>query len=335
MKAWYLAAALAALGAHAAAEGGEAAPNSAGPLTPAVQAQPRDLAYKLSPSAHSRNATLGDLLQGPLPSELAGLVVKPGLAPGHDVRVDSALVGFKLRQFGAGWRLQAGSPASVALRVPAQTVAGGDLRQFAQQFLLGQLSGTAGASAEPRGPVQDLTLFDAPIRLVVRLQEGQALRGDVVLRVDVMQAADGGQDVLAASVPVSFLVRRREGRLVAIRPIRRGDLLSAENLALREDDATYDPDGVPGLDAVAGKVAKTFVAEGHVLTMAMVDLPLAIQNGDIVRLMVHSGGVVVMASAKALRDARIGDSIPLLVVDSQRQVQGRCVDAGVAVTEAP
>jgi flagella basal body P-ring formation protein FlgA len=151
----------------------------------------------------------------------------------------------------------------------------------------------------------------------------------------VMQSNGGDAEELAASVPVSFLVRRREGRLVALRPIRRGDLLGAENLALREDDSTYDPDGIPSLDAVAGKVAKSFVPEGHVLTMAMVDLPLAIQSGDIVRLLVHSGGVVVVASAKALRDARIGDSLPLQVVDSQRQVQGRCVDAGVAVTEAP
>ncbi|HTB34630.1 MAG TPA: flagellar basal body P-ring formation chaperone FlgA, partial [bacterium] len=178
-------------------------------------------------------------------------------------------------------------------------------------------------------------LFDAPIRLVVRLQDGQSLRGDVVLRVDVMQAGVGEEEKLAASVPVSFLVRRKEGRLVATRPIRRGDLLGADDLALREDDATYDPDGIASLDAVAGKVAKTFVPEGHVLSMAMVDLPLAIQNGDIVRLLVHSGGVVVVASAKALRDARVGDSLPLQVVDSQRQVQGRCVDAGVAVTEAP
>jgi len=329
MKRWAAAVLLAALGVQAAAQD---LPN---PLSAAAQVEPRELAYKVSPVAHARNATLGDLLQGPLPDDLAGVVVKPGLAPGHDVRVDSALVGFKLKQHGAGWRLEAGSPVAVTLSVPLQRVSGADLRLFAQRFLMDQLSATAGASAEPVGPVQDLTLFDAPVRLVVRLQDGQALRGEVALRVDVMQADDAGQEALAATVPVSFLVKRKEGRLVAIRPIRRGDLLGAANLALREDDATFDPDGIPSLDLVAGKVARTFVEEGHVLTMAMVDQPLAIQSGDVVRLLVHSGGVVVVASAKALRDARIGDSIPLQVVDSQRQVQGRCVDAGVAVTEAP
>jgi len=329
MKCWVLAAVLAALGAKAAAQ------DLPSPLSAAAQAQPRALAYKVSPVAHARNATLGDLLEGPLPADLAAVVVKPGLAPGHDVRVDSALVGFKLKQHGAGWVLESGSPAAVTLSVPLQHVSGADLRRFAQQFLMDQLSATAGASAEPKGPVQDLTLFDAPVRLVVRLQPGQTLRGEVALTVDVMQANGGDQDELAASVPVSFLIRRLESHLVATHPIRRGDLLSASNLALRQDDATFDPDGIDSLDAVAGKVARTFLEEGHVLTMAMVDQPLAIQSGDVVRLLVHSGGVVVVASAKALRDARIGDSIPLLVVDSQRQVQGRCVDAGVAVTEAP
>jgi flagella basal body P-ring formation protein FlgA len=329
MRLWIMAAALAALGAKAAAQ------DLPSPLSETAQIQPRALAYKVSPVAHSRNATLGDLLEGPLPADLAVVVVKPGLAPGHDVRVESTLVGFKLKQHGAGWRLVSGSPAAVTLSVPSQHVSGEDLRRFAQQFLMDQLSQTAGASAEPKGPVQDLTLFDAPVRLVIRLEPGQALHGEIALTVDVMQASAGDQEELAASVPVSFLIRRLESHLVATHPIRRGDLLSASNLALRQDDATFDPDGIDSLDAVAGKVARTFLEEGHVLTMAMVDQPLAIQSGDIVRLLVHSGGVVVVASAKALRDARIGESIPLLVVDSQRQVQGRCVDAGVAVTEAP
>jgi len=329
MKAWFLAAAFAALGVSAGAQ------SLAAPVSPAAESAGQGLAYKVSPVAHGGNGTLGELLQGPLPEDLAKVVVKPGLVPGHDVRVDSSLVAFKLKQHGKGLRLASGQPAAVTLQVPLQKVPGEDLRRFAQQFLLDQLSATAGASAEPRGTVQDLTLFDAPVRLGVRLQPGQALRGDVVLRVDVMQSPNGGEEKMVQSVPVSFLVRRKEGRLVAAHPIRRGDLLGAANLVLREDDATFDPDGIASLDLVEGKVARTFVPEGHVLSQAMVDLPMAIRNGDIVRLLVHSGGVVVVASAKALRDARIGDSLPLQVVDNQRQVQGRCVDAGVAVTEAP
>jgi flagella basal body P-ring formation protein FlgA len=312
--------------------------DAASALSPSAVAviAPRALALKLSPTAHGRNGLLGELVEGPLPPALAAVVVKPGLSPGSDVTVDSALVALKLRQKGMqGWTLAAGNPRSVTLKVPSQALPGADIRRFAQQFLEQRLSGTAGASIEPRGSVPDLKLFDAEPRLKVRLPDGAALRGDLVLRVDVLQAGADGEDKLSATVPVGFLVRRHEGCLVVTKTIRKGDALGPENLTLIEADATFDADGIPDLGAVAGKVARTYVAAGKVLTPSMVDQPVAIQRGDVVRLMVRSGGVVLEATAKALRDARIGETLPLQVIDTNRPVQARCVEAGVAVRDAP
>jgi flagella basal body P-ring formation protein FlgA len=279
---------------------------------------------------------MADLIEGPLPALMAALVVKPGLSPGLDVTVDSSLVALKLRQVNMkGWSFDLRGPHSVLLKVPALVLPGTAVRRFAQEYLEQRLSGTAGVAIEQRGPVNDLRLFDAEPRLNVNLPEGSALRGDVVLRVDVLQTGGDGEEKLSASVPVGFLVRRHEGHLVTTQVIHRGDALGPQNLALIDADATYDSDSITSLDKVAGKVARTYVGAGKVLARAMVDEPIAIQRGDIVRLMVHSGGVVLEASAKALREARVGESLPLQVLDTDRPVQARCVEPGVAVREAP
>jgi flagella basal body P-ring formation protein FlgA len=328
------AAAMAALALAASAAYGAGTPLAV--TRAATVLEPRALAMKVSPVAHSRNATVADLVEGPLPSVLAALVVKPGLSPGVDVTVSVDLLGLKLRQVNLlGWTVDPKGPRSVLLKVPALSLPGATIRRFAQDYLMQLLSGSAGADVEPRGPVGDLRLFDDEPRLHVSLPEGLALRGNVVLKVDVMQAGPDGEDRLSASVPVGFLVRRHEGRLVSTREIHRGEALGPQNLALVDADATYESDSVDGFDKVAGKVARTFVGGGKVLARAMVDEPIAIQRGDIVRLMVHSGGVILEASAKALRDARVGESLPLQVLDTDRPVQARCVEVGVAVREAP
>jgi flagella basal body P-ring formation protein FlgA len=304
-------------------------------LSPSAAAvQPRALALKLSPVAHGRNATVADLVAGPLPPELASVVVKSGLSPGVDSSVDAALLGYKLHGF-RGWSVDPAGPRSVTLKVPALVLPGATVKRFAQDYLERQLSGTAGASVEQRGPVLDRRLFDAEPRLRVKLPDGTALRGDLVLRVDVYQAGSDGEEKPVDTVPVGFLIRRREARLVTTKALHRGDPLGPEDLALVEDDTTYDTDSIGGFDKVAGKVARTFVPAGKVLARAMVDEPVAIQRGDIVRLMVRSGGVVLEASAKALRDARVGETLPLQVLDTDRPVQARCVEPGVAVREAP
>lgn len=293
-----------------------------------------ELSLKVSATAQGPNVLLGDLVVEKLPPALAGMSVKVSGRPGGSVEVDSALVALKLKRDADGpWHLN--GPKSVHVDVPAQKVPGSVLRDFATDFLKQQLSGTAGVEIQPQGGVQDLVLYGAPLKMTVRPAEGATLRGNLVLRVDVAQEIFGGEQRVAATVPVSFLVKRRESRLVTKGPIRRGDVLGPDNLEQREQDATFDHEGVADLAAVQGKVARVFIPAGKPLTAAMVEQPLAVHRGDMVRLLVRSGAVVVEASAKAMRDARIGESIPLQVDGSDRQVQARCVDAGVMVREAP
>lgn len=304
----------------------------------AQQDQPETLSgtVSLKPSfeAHGPNVFLADLVAQNLPPAVAAIVVKPSGGPGSEVDIDPALVNLKLRRAPGGpYQLKAGY-GTLKVAVPAQKVSGKILLDFASGYIEAQLSGTAGVDILPQGKVFGLTLYDAQVRFRARPPEDHALRGYVELRVEVLQSSLSGEDKVVATVPVSFLVRREEPRLVTTQAVQRGEELGAQNLEVRVMDTTFAADGFSDLEAADGKVAKTYIAAGTPLDVDMVDLPLAIHMGDPVRLLVRSGAVEVDTTARAMRDARIGDSLPLQISDTGKLVQARCVDADVAVENA-
>jgi len=300
--------------------------------------QPETLSgtVSLKPSfeAHGPNVFLADLVEQNLPPAVAAIVVKPSGGPGSEVDIDPALVNLKLRRAPGGpYRLKAGYP-TLKVAVPAQKVSGKILLDFASGYIEAQLSGTAGVDIRPQGHVFGLTLYDAQVRFRARPPEDHALRGYVELRVEVLQSSLSGEDKVVATVPVSFLVRREEPRLVTTQAVQRGELLGADNLEVRVMDTTFAADGFSLLASADGKVAKTYIPAGTPLDVDMVDLPLAIHEGDSVRLIVRSGAVEVDTTARAMRDARVGDSLPLQISDTGKLVQARCVDADAAVENA-
>jgi flagella basal body P-ring formation protein FlgA len=325
-----------------APDAGESAYAGQAAAAPDTQDQDQDQAETLSGTvslkprltAHGPNVFLADLIAQNLPPAVAAVVVKPSGGPGTVLDLDPALVDLKLRRAPGGpYQLKAGyGPLTVA--VPAQTVSGRILLDFATNYLDAQLSGTAGVQIQAQGKVFGLTLYDAQVRFRARPPEDHALRGYVELRVEVLQSSLSGEDKVVATVPVSFLVRRQEARLFTTQPVNRGDELGPQNLEVRVVDTTFAPDGFSDLDLVDGKVAKTYIAAGMPLDVDLVDLPLAIRTGDSVRLMVRSGAIEIDTTARAMRDARVGDSLPLQISDTGKLVQARCVDDDVAVQNA-
>lgn len=278
------------------------------------------------------NVLLGEVVEG-LPPEAAALSVKPSGRPGTQTSVDAALVALKLRRAPGGPYQLSGTGRSL-VQVAEQLIPGASLRRFAQDQLEAQLSGTAGAELKPLGGVADLKLYGAPVRLHLAPIELGQLRGNVVLRIQVLQAGPDGAERETATVPLSFLVKRSEQRLVATRAIRKGEALGAENLALREMDATYEDRGFGSLGEVEGQKARAYVGAGKALTRSMVEFPPLIRRGDAVRVLVRSGAVLVEAAGIAQRDAREGESLPVLMDSSKKTLQARCVEAGIAVHEA-
>jgi flagella basal body P-ring formation protein FlgA len=295
--------------------------------------EPKALTLRVTATAHGPNVLLKDVIVEDLPELLGSLAVKPVGKPGATVSVPKPLVALKLRANDkTEWVLQ--GPAAVDVTAPAQHVPGLDLQHFAGDFLAAQLSATAGVTLEPQGIPADMEAYEAPIRLQIN-PTGQDWRGNVILRVQVMQAGAGGQDHEVASVPVSYMVHRRDPRVYSTRAIRKGDDLDGGVLAVKEVDTTFvQGQGFGSVEELAGKRARAYIAPNKVVTADLVELPPLIRRGDVVRVLVKSGAIVVETQGRALRDARLGETLPLELDDTHKQIQARCVEAGVAVKDA-
>lgn len=290
------------------------------------------LRFRLSGTAHGPNVLLKDVIEGDLTEPLASLAIKPAGRPGAKVTVPRTLAQLKLKGAKNAQRLE--GPDVCTLSVPTLTIPGSDLQAFADEYLAKQLSGTAGATLVPKGAAKDLETYDAPTRFSIK-PNGDDLRGNVVLRLQVLQSGAGGEEREVASVPVSYVVRRQEPRVFATKAYRRGESFSSQGLALKEVDTTFDPgQGFSTIEEVEGKQARAYVAAGKALAADLVELPPLIKRGDIIRVIVKSGSVLVETSGKALRDARKGETLPIELEQSHKQVQARCVEIGVAVREA-
>ncbi len=290
------------------------------------------LHFKVSGTAHGRNVLLKDVIEGDLEEPLASLALKEAGQPGGKVSVARSLVQLKLR--GAKNKQRLEGPDVCQLSIPTLNVPGADLQRFADDYMAKQLSGTVGATLQPQGSAKDFQTYDAPTSFNIKSAPAD-LRGNVVLRVQVMQSNAGGEDHEVASVPVSYLVRRKEPRVYTTKVFRHGDLFDSSGLAVRDDDTTFSQaQGFASVEEVLGKRARAYVAAGKALVTDLVELPPLIKRGDIVRVIVKSGGIIIETSGKALRDARQGETLPLELESTHKQVQARCVEAGVAVRDA-
>jgi flagella basal body P-ring formation protein FlgA len=173
------------------------------------------------------------------------------------------------------------------------------------------------------------------VRLEIPPVSGGRFRGNVLLRVLARQSAEDGSVVDVGSATAGFLVTVRQNLAVALRPIRRGEAVDASNAGLSKLDTTFlAEDGYASLDDLAGLKAKTYIGQGKLISPAMLERPPLVHRGDIVKLVVRSGLISVQASAKALRDGALGDSLPVELLDSKKQVQGRVLDAGTVVSDS-
>lgn len=305
----------------------------AAPSPVSAVAEAKSLTLKVSGTAHGPNVLLKDVVAEELPEPLASQALKAAGKPGSSLSVPRALVQLKLKTASkAAWDLKGAEICN--LSVPAQSIAGSQIQAFAADFLRGQLSGTAGATLEAKAKPADLSTYDAATRFEIK-PGGQDWRGVVVLRVQVMQPGAGGEDHEVASVPVSFLVRRQEPRVYASKALHKGDVLDAGVLTLRNEDTTFaQGQGFASLEEVIGKRVRAYIAPGKAVTADLVEIAPLIRRGDMVRLLIKSGGVLIETQGKAMRDARLGETLPLELEETKKQVQARCVEAGVAVKEA-
>jgi flagella basal body P-ring formation protein FlgA len=135
-------------------------------------------------------------------------------------------------------------------------------------------------------------------------------------------------------VPITFKLTRFQQVLRTVGPIRAGTPLGAHNLeqareAVAQGGNLYFQDFL----AVDGMVASRDLQGGRRLMLADTAPPAAIKRGETVTVVADSGRVKVSSRAVANHDAAIGARITLTNPDSNRQIVGIVMSAGLVVVK--
>lgn len=148
-------------------------------------------------------------------------------------------------------------------------------------------------------------------------------KGEGVCLVDIVE----GRTNRDRSLYVPFRVITAAKVYVLTQSGKKGDLVKAESVAVREARFTEKKAGYPGkLDEIVGKALKRDVAAGTILAYSMLEAPLVIQKGEIVNIIAENQRLVVRTRGKAMETGRVGDSIRVKNTLSEKEIFGKVVD---------
>jgi flagella basal body P-ring formation protein FlgA len=160
-------------------------------------------------------------------------------------------------------------------------------------------------------------------RIVTAQQTGGGERMCLSVRV-----YEGDTLITQGTLTVGVLIRREVGVLKS--PVSRGEMIPAELVTTAEQwlPPTAKPVPVP---AIAGRTARARINAGDVVEERDIEATLAVRKGDFLSLDCISGSVVVRTTAKALADAREGDTIPVETIQWRKTLTAKVSRSGHAV----
>jgi flagella basal body P-ring formation protein FlgA len=193
--------------------------------------------------------------------------------------------------------LLAAAPA--AAQAPGTQAAEG-IRQAVEQFVRQQTAGLPGQASVAVGAIDPRLVLPACAALEVFVPAGGRLWGQSNVGV---RCAAGVQWTIYVGVDV----RISGSYLVAARALAPGQVLAAADLATQAGELTLLPQGVlVNTDNAIGKITQTSVAAGQPLRHDLLRAPLAVQQGQTVKLLSGGNGFRVSAEGRALNNAQDG-----------------------------
>ena len=147
-------------------------------------------------------------------------------------------------------------------------------------------------------------------------------------RVPITISLYAGEHLIKRSV-VSPYVRVLSKAVVPSRDLRRGEILSMDDLSIVErDEARMPGDALAAIEDAVGLRMKRSVRRGRVLRESALEGVPVIERGDRVTLILRSGLIEIQAIGQSRESGAEGDWIRVVNLDSKRELSGRVARNG-------
>lgn len=129
-------------------------------------------------------------------------------------------------------------------------------------------------------------------------------------------------------------VEARALAVVALRTIPRGGTIKESDVTFKEIALTKNRESVLwDVASVIGAVARKSIPAGFVIGPNDVELPPVIRKNQIVPIIFEKGGVCVTGKVKVLTDAKVGEKVKCVHLDSENEVEGIVLQDGSVKVE--
>ncbi|HQP56976.1 MAG TPA: flagellar basal body P-ring formation chaperone FlgA [Syntrophorhabdus sp.] len=147
-------------------------------------------------------------------------------------------------------------------------------------------------------------------------------KGDGVCLVGIIDARTKRD----RNVYVPFRTVRKTKIYVLNHSGKRGDVIRAESVTARETLFNEKKAAYPSsLDDIIGRTLRKDVAKGTVISYSIIDDPVVIRKGELIDIIAENKNLYVRAKGKALEKGRMGDSIRVKNMSSDREIVGKVV----------
>lgn len=141
------------------------------------------------------------------------------------------------------------------------------------------------------------------------------------------------EDRIASNRSIRVKIEAMAEILVAASNLRRGKILSEEDVVFQQEDISRLKQPLFFTDEIVGKRLKRSVRLGKPLLRRQVEFPPMINRGDRVVIRVQRGGLVLTAAGEASQDGMEGETIRVMNIGSRKEVLCRVVAPGLVSVE--
>jgi flagella basal body P-ring formation protein FlgA len=127
-------------------------------------------------------------------------------------------------------------------------------------------------------------------------------------------------------------VTRREARPVLKRDIKRGDIISNEDIEIKHFPPSRIAKSVLAKTrTIVGMTAARAMKAGSFIRTSDLDTPKLVKKNQLVMLVFEKNGMMLKTRGKAMTDGERGESISVMNIQSKRMIEGTIQSAGVVV----
>lgn len=279
----------------------------------------QDMVIKSEAEISGDKVMLNDVLDG-VDTEFGNNVpLIPAPKPGYARIVPNTLIFSKLKQIGINTEnisVDASGKTIVkrATAVISKDVLVESLRYYIQQQMPWEVNQTR---IEIYPPSEDLALPEGDVEITWKPNNSYRYLGTGVFR-GIIRVEGKVQRTVICRVRIET-----EGMLVvAVRDIPRGKVITEKDISVRQIALSRNT-GSPIWDlcSVIGMSARKFIPSGSSIQLEDIESPVVIKRNQIVPIEYKQGNIFISAKVKVLSDARIGERVRCMYLNSEQQFE--------------